>query len=399
MPLEKACQDGRHDSLQDLIQSQAFPEPIYVMRPTMPDLELYCKKLEGVWQRKWLTNKGPLHDELESRLCNYLGVEQLSLFCNGTLALLLALQALEIDGGEVITTSFTFPATAHVLHWNRTQPVFCDIQPGTFNLNPECVEELITPATRAIVPVHVFGNPCDVEALRDIADKHGLRLIYDAAHAFGVRLKGRSLLRWGDMSALSLHATKLFSTAEGGAVVAGTATLKKRIDFLKDFGIADEETVIGPGINGKMTELQAAYGLLALENVGREIANRRACALAYRERLASVLGLTFLDDLPGVESNYSHFPILVDADAYGMGRDDLHETLKRFNVHTRKYFYPLCSRFPCYSEHPSAHPRRLPVAERVAAQVLCLPIYGSLGVDAVDAICTILEEIGRRSRD
>ncbi|MBX3470540.1 MAG: DegT/DnrJ/EryC1/StrS family aminotransferase [Planctomycetes bacterium] len=375
-----------------------MPEPVYVTRPTLPSLERFRESLEQVWDSRVLTNGGAFHQRLEAALCARLGVEHLSLFCNGTIALLVALQALRVSSGEVITTPFTFPATPHVLHWNGVTPVFCDIDPVTFNLCPEQVEALITPRTLAILPVHVFGQPCDVEALARISNRHGLRLIYDAAHAFGVRAGGRSIASFGDLTMLSFHATKLFTTIEGGALVSGSAALKARIDFLKNFGIADEETVVGPGINGKLNELQSAFGLLQLEQVDVEIAARRAVSARYRARLAGLPGLRLPPlDAPGVESNCSYFPVLVDRERFGLDRDALYAALKLFDVHARKYFHPLCSQIPAYRALPSAAPDRLPVAERVARQVLCLPIYGQLRPDVVERIADILWALHERA--
>ncbi len=370
-----------------------FPEPVLVTRPTMPPRERYDRYLDGIWESRWLTNNGALHIEFEARMAQYLGVEHVSLFCNGTIALLVALQALRLTQGEVITTPFTFPATAHVLYWNRLRPVFCDIDPVDFNLDPGCIERLIGPETRAIMPVHVFGMPCRMEAIQAIADRHGLHIIYDAAHAFGVRYKGRSIAEAGDVSILSLHATKLFTSIEGGVLVSRTQARKEQIDFLKNFGFADEETVIGPGINGKMNEFQAAFGLLQLDMIDEEIAVRRRLTDIYRSILADVPGITIQNDPVDSDYNYAYFPILVDGDAYGMSRDELYEALKEFNIFTRKYFYPLCSKFPCYAALPSADPGNLPVAERVSSQILCLPIYGTLADEAVRTIATVIRAL------
>jgi dTDP-4-amino-4,6-dideoxygalactose transaminase len=358
----------------------------------MPDREAYLARLERVWETRWLTNEGELQRELAAALCAYLGLEHLSLCCNGTVAQLIALQAARINGGEVITTPFTFPATAHALYWNRVTPVFCDIDPETFNLDPAAIEGRIGPDTRAILPVHVFGEPCDVEAIEAIGRRHGLPVIYDAAHAMGVRLGDRSLLGYGDLSVVSFHGTKLFTTGEGGAIVSGSEDVRQRIDFLKNFGIAGEETVIGPGVNGKMSEFQAAFGLLQLEALDDEIERRRRLVELYRARLRDVPGLSLREDRPGVRHNYSYFPVLVDPDAYGLDRDALYDFLKRFNVHPRKYFHPLCSRYPCYASLPSSRPESLPVAERVAALVLCLPLYGTLAPEAVENVCAIIAE-------
>jgi dTDP-4-amino-4,6-dideoxygalactose transaminase len=385
--------DFNQTRFNQLLEDYKFYEPIYVTRPTMPSLEKYFTHLKGIWESRWLTNEGDLHKALERRLSEWLGIERLNLFCNGTIALLVALQTLRINSGEVITTPFTFPATPHVLWWNRIQPVFCDINEKTLNIDPEKIPRLISQETKAILPVHVYGLPCDVEAIRQIADIHGLAVIYDAAHAFGVRLKGRSILEHGDLSMMSFHATKLFTTIEGGALVSSTETQKQRINYLKNFGIVDEETVIGPGINGKMNEFQAAFGLLQLEMMEDEICRRRTLALLYREELKDIPGITLLDIPPDVEPNYAYFPILIDETKYGMSRDEVYTALKGFNVFTRKYFYPLCSHFPCYSSLPSANPANLPVAERVAKRVLCLPIYGTLHKDVVKTICAIVKEI------
>jgi dTDP-4-amino-4,6-dideoxygalactose transaminase len=379
-------------SLDKLVHEYRFPEPIFVSKPTMPDLGDYHRLLEQIWETKWLTNAGKFHQDFERRLGEYLGVEHICLFCNGTIALLVALHALRITSGEVITTPFTFPATVHVLYWNNIEPVFCDIDPHTFNLDPKRIEQLITPKTKAILPVHVFGTSCDVEAIQEIADRHGLHVIYDTAHAFGVKYKGRPVVDCGDISMLSFHATKLFSTAEGGALIVRSDVQRKRINFLKNFGIADEETVIGPGINGKMCEFQAAFGLLQLDMVEKEIADRRELARVYRHELKGLDGISYLADIPDMKHNYSYFPILIDGDQYGMDRNELSDRLKLFNIFPRKYFYPLCSHYSCYSALPSARPENVPVAERVAQQILCLPIYGTLDLSAAKTICDILRE-------
>ena len=356
----------------------------------MPPIEQYQASIQSIWDSKWLTNNGQFHEEFERRLAAYLGVEHVSLFCNGTIALLVALQMLRINEGEVITTPFTFPATAHVLYWNRLRPVFCDIEAETFNLDPARIEHLIGPDTRAIMPVHVFGNPCNVTAIQEIAERHGLDVIYDAAHAFGVRVQGHPIVEFGDLSVLSFHATKLFSSVEGGAIVSKTAGEKKRVDFLKNFGFANEETVIGPGINGKMNEFQAAFGLLQLDMIDAEIVNRHRLTQIYRETLAGVPGIRVQHDLPDVEHNYGYFPILVDEAAYGMSRDDLYTVLKEFNIFARKYFYPLCSQFACYAALPSSAPANLPVAERITREILCLPLYGTLEEETVRTISAVI---------
>lgn len=378
-------------ALDRIVSAYRLAEPVYVTRPTMPSLAEYTDYLRGIWERRWLTNDGVLHQELERQLCAYLGVEHLSLFCNGTVALLVALNALRINSGEVITTPFTFPATAHVLYWNGIRPVFGDIDETTFNLNPECIEHLIGPDTKAILAVHVYGTPCDMDAIQAIADRHGLRVIYDAAHGFGVRYRGQSILEYGDLSMLSFHATKLFTTIEGGALISRTAAQQQRINSLKNFGIAGEEEVIGPGINGKMDEFQAAFGLLHLRMVEGEIARRKAVATIYRDRLAGVPGLKLLRESADTDPNYGYFPVLVDADEYGMDRNELFRLLRRCNIVSRKYFYPLVSRASCYAALPSADPARLPVAERIASRVLCLPIYGTLESQTVHRICDVIQ--------
>jgi dTDP-4-amino-4,6-dideoxygalactose transaminase len=386
---------SRSAAIENLVRKYKLPEPIWVTRPAMPRLTDYHQSLQRIWDSRWLTNVGQFHKEFEQRLSEYLGVEHVSLFCNGTIALLVALQALRINGGEVITTPFTFPATVHVLYWNRIRPVFCDIDEKTLNLDPKRVETLISPDTKAILPVHVFGNPCAVEELQEIADRHGLHVIYDAAHAFGVRYRDSSILEFGDMSVLSFHATKLFTSVEGGAVISKSAVQKRRVDFLKNFGIADEETVIGPGINGKMNEFQAAFGLLELDVVDQEISNRGKLAQVYRQELSQVPGITFPEKVRETRHNYCYFPVLVDHQEYGMNRDELHTVLKQFNIHPRKYFYPLCSSYSCYSALPSADPNSLPIANRVAKQVLCLPLYGTLDEGIVHTICMLLREVPR----
>ncbi len=378
------------ERLAEMLEAWQFPEPIYVTRPTLPSLADYTRQLEAIWESHKLTNNGPLHRRLEEALTRRLGVEHLSLTCNGTIALLIALQALRINGGEIIVTPFTYPPTVHVLYWLQVKPVFCDIDPLTWTIDPARIEALITPETRAIMGVHVYGRPCAVDEIQAIADRHGLHVIYDAAQAFGVEVDGRSVLRWGDMSTLSFHATKLYSTIEGGAIVTNTPERKQRVDFLKNFGIADEETVIGPGINGKLNEMQAAYGLLRLDDVDREIERRRELTAIYRRELDRVPGLTLLPDQPGVRHNFAYLPVLVDPEACGLSRDRLYDLLKEFNVHARKYFHPLCSSYPCYRGLPTARPDHLPVATRIASHVLCLPLYGTLAPEEAGRICAII---------
>jgi len=364
-------------------------KPIYVTQPALPPLEEFIPYLEQIWRSKVLTNNGPFHQQFEKELAEYLGVKYISLFTNGTLALVTALQAMKITG-EVITTPFSFVATTHSLWWNNIKPVFVDIEPNYLNIDTSKIEAAITPQTTAIMPVHVYGNPCDVDALQKIADTYGLRLIYDAAHAFGVKLNGNSVMNFGDMSILSFHATKVFNTIEGGAIVCQDEKTKKRIDYLKNFGFAGETTVIEPGINAKMNELQAAYGLLQLKYVDEYIAKRKAIAEAYREELAGIPGLRFLEDMKGVRHGYPYFPILIDAKTYGLSRDEVYEALKKENIFGRRYFYPLISQFPTYRGLPSAKPSNLPVAEAMAEQVICLPIYPDLGFNAIEKIITII---------
>lgn len=382
-----------NENIWKTVQTLRLPEPVFVTRPKLPPLNSYISCLEKIWETHWLTNNGPYHQEFEKKLKIYLGVDHLNLFVNGTIALLIALQALRINSGEVITTPFTFPASTHVLLWNRIRPVFCDIQPATFNIDPKQIERHISPDTKAILGVHVYGNPCEVEEIQRIADKHGLYIIYDAAHAFGVKLNGRSILHYGDISAMSFHATKLFTSIEGGALISRTQTQSDRIYFLKNFGIADEETVIGPGINGKMNELQAAFGLLSLDHVDQEIENRKKIAQSYRNNLGNIPGITVMQDIPSVTHNYGYFPILVNPELYKLTRDQLHYCLRACNIITRKYFYPLCSDFSCYASLPSSRKENLPVARMISEQVLCLPIYGELNIKSVELISTIIKHL------
>lgn len=374
-----------------------LPNPVFVTQPTMPPLKEYIQLMEQIWEKKWLTNDGAFHKELEARIAAYLEVENVSLFCNGTLALMIALHMLRLSSGEIITTPFTFAATPHVLHWNGIRPVFCDIDPKTYTLDPNRIEGLITPDTRAIMPVHVYGTPCDVDGIQEIADRHGLPVIYDAAHAFGARFRGKAICSYGDAAILSFHATKLYSTGEGGGLVVKTEAQKERVNFLKNFGFADEETIIGPGINGKMNEFQAAFGLLQLDHIHDEIAQRREIDRIYRENLDGMPGITLLEETPDTERNYASFPILVDESKYGIGRDALYDKLKEYNVFSRKYFHPLCSHYPCYASLPSARPENLTVAERVARQVLCLPLYATLDTETPEIIAAIIGRLASGS--
>lgn len=355
----------------------------------MPDLEELNQYLQDIWQRKWITNNGHYHKELEKALCEYLDVPYVSLFTNGTLPLITALQALRITG-EVITTPYSFVATTHSLWWNGIKPVFVDIDPATGNLDPDKIEAAITPRTTAIMPVHVYGKPCDTERIQEIADKYGLKVIYDAAHAFGVKVTGKSILNAGDMSTLSFHATKVYNTIEGGALVMHDEQTKKRIDYLKNFGFAGETEVVAPGINSKMDEMRAAYGLLNLKQVDEAIEARHQVAIKYREALRDVEGITFFDDMPGVKHNYSYFPIFVDAEKYGMTRDELYFKMKEQNVLGRRYFYPLISTFSTYRGLDSAKLENLPNAHKMADEVICLPMHHALSEDDVNRIIELI---------
>ena len=364
-------------------------KPIPVTQPFMPPLDEFLPYLARIWESKWLTNAGEFHQELEARLARHLGVEHLSLFANGTIALIVALQALRITG-EVITTPYSFVATAHSLLWNNIRPVFADIVPATFNLDPERIESAITGHTTAIMPVHCYGIPCDVEGIQNVADRYGLRVIYDAAHAFGVDYRGRSILAHGDLSVLSFHATKVFNTFEGGAIISRDAKTKQRIDHLKNFGFVDEVTVAAAGINGKMNEIQSAFGLLQLGHVDRLIDMRGEVDAHYRRRLASVPGITPHSPHPEATRNFAYFPILVGED-YPLGRDGLYDRFRSNAILARRYFYPLISQFPMYRGLASAQRDNLPVASRLADQVLCLPIFPDLALDTVDRIVDIIE--------
>lgn len=362
--------------------------PIYVTKPQLPPLDEFIPYLESIWANKILTNGGPFHQQLEQALCEYLGVEHIALFTNGTLALLTSLQALRVTG-EVITTPYSFVATSHSLLWNGIKPVFVDIDPDTLNLDPKKIEAAITPQTTAIMPVHCYGHPCDVKGIQMIADNYNLKLIYDAAHAFAVQDADGSILRHGDLSVLSFHATKVFNTFEGGAIVCPDAKTKVRIDQLKNFGHVGEVNVVAPGINGKMSEFNAALGLLQLKYIDEALARRKSIDAAYRQRLSSVNGIACLKDAGEKVGNYAYFPILVDAD-YPISRDALYQRLKDRGIHPRRYFYPLISDFPMYRGLPSAHKDNLPIANAAAQRVLCLPIYPDLEIAIVDEITQII---------
>ena len=362
--------------------------PIYVTQPLLPPLEDFIPYLEKIWASKWLTNGGPFHQQFEQALCDYLGVKHLALFANGTLALVTALQALRITG-EVITTPYSFVATAHSLLWNGIKPVFVDIDPDTLNLDPEKIEAAITPQTTAIMPVHCYGHPCDVDRIQKIADNYGLRVIYDAAHCFGVKDTSGSVLNHGDLSVLSFHATKVFNTFEGGAIICPDAKTKQRIDHLKNFGFVDEVTVVAPGINGKMSEINAAFGMLQLKGIGEALQKRQTIDARYRAALDGAKGIQCLSDAVEKVANHAYFPILVRPD-YPLSRDALFEKLKQNGIHARRYFYPLISNFPMYRGLPSAAPSNLPIATRMANEVICLPIYPDLACETVDLIAMLI---------
>ena len=361
-----------------------------VTQPTLPPFEKFVESLKEIWDSKWITNNGRFHQELEKRLADYLGVKYISLFANGTLALISALQVLK-SGGEVITTPFSFVATTHALWWNGIKPVFVDIEPEYCNLDADKIESAITPKTSAILPVHVYGNPCNISRIEDIADVYGLKVIYDAAHAFGVKQNNNSVLNFGDLSVLSFHATKTFNTIEGGAIVCHDENTKRRIDFLKNFGFADEVTVVAPGINAKMNELQAAFGLLQLENYETQRLKRKAITMKYRELLKNIVGIKMMSDIEEVNHNYSYFPIFVNEKEFGQSRDQLYQKLKDNNINGRRYFYPLISDFPPYRGLESSKHKNLPVAKIIADQVICLPIYVDLPLAEINNIVKVIQ--------
>lgn len=364
-------------------------ELITVTSPLLPNLDEFNALLKEIWNSKWITNNGSFHKQLEKELAEYLKVPYISLFTNGTLPLITALQAMRITG-EVITTPYSFVATTHSLWWNGIRPVFVDIDPATGNIDPDKIEAAITPKTTAIMPVHVYGKPCDTKRIQNIADKYGLKVIYDAAHAFGVEVNGESILNAGDMSTLSFHATKVYNTIEGGALVMHDEKTKRRIDYLKNFGFAGETEVVAPGINSKMDEIRAAYGLLNLRLVDACIEARHQAAIRYREALRNVEGIKFMDDMPGVKHNYSYFPIFVDAEKYGMTRDELYFKMKDKNVLGRRYFYPLISEFTTYRGLPSANPDNLPNALKMANSVICLPMHHELSEEHINRIVDLI---------
>lgn len=377
---------------------------IKVTSPLLPDLEEFNKYLRQIWDKQWITNNGEFHQQLENALAEYLKVPYISLFTNGTLPIITALQALRITG-EVITTPYSFVATTHALWWNGIKPVFVDVDPKTGDLDPNKIEAAITPKTTAILPVHVYGNPCNVDAIQEIADVYGLKVIYDAAHAFKVEVKGEkyksitngkdeyvSILNAGDISTLSFHATKVYNTVEGGAMVMHDEKMKKRIDYLKNFGFANETTVVGPGINSKMDELRAAYGLINLKQVDKAIEARCHAANVYRKALKDVVGITFFDEMPDVLPNCSYFPIFVDEKKYGMSRDELYFKMRKNNVWGRRYFYPLISDFSTYRGLESADPSNLPVAHKMAETVICLPMHHLLTDDDLQRVINCIKK-------
>ncbi len=363
---------------------------IPVTQPFLPELSEFIPYLEKIWDNRWLTNNGPFHQQLEAELCKYLGVEHVSLFNNATIALITALQAMRISG-EVITTPYSFVATSHSIMWNGLEPVFVDVDPATFNIDPAKIEAAITSRTTAIMPVHCYSNPCDVEAIQKIADNYGLKVIYDAAHAFGVNYKGESLLKWGDLSILSFHATKVFNTFEGGAIISPDAKTKQCIDRLKNFGIADELTVTAPGINGKMSEINAAFGLVQLKHIQQAMKQRQAVDTRYRLALADIEGISLYQHNQYANCNYSYFPILVEPE-YPLTRDELYEKLKENNILSRRYFYPLISNMPMYRALSSSSITQLPYANTLADKVLCLPIFHELTSAEQNRIIRLIKE-------
>ena len=374
-----------------MMKIEPFPERIYVTRPVFPTIEEVTEKLRDIWAAKWLTNNGPQHSMLERELTEHLKVPYLSLFNNGTIALIVACQSLRLSG-EVITTPFTFAATPHVLSWNNIRPIFCDIDADTMNIDADKIESMITPQTTAILAVHVFGTPCNVEKIQEVADRYGLKVIYDAAHAFGVEIGGRGIGTFGDISMFSFHATKLYHTVEGGALTHNDTHLKQRIDLLKNFGIKNEEEVVMPGINGKLNEISAAVGRIMLGYVEAERQKRIRLHKVYDEELADVAGVTVMpkcgDD---VKLNYQYYVVRIDEKLFGRSRDFVYDEFKNFNVYARKYFHPLCSDFTCYRQLNSSRPENLPVANEIGQQVLSLPMYGDLTEDDIRKICAILK--------
>jgi len=364
--------------------------PITVTQPFLPPLAEFQEYLKDIWDSKLLTNNGKFHQELETALCEYLGVKYISLFANGTLALVTALQALRITG-EVITTPYSFVATSHAIWWNNIKPVFVDILPDMYNIDPEKIESAITPKTTAILPVHVYGNPCNVQKIEKIANTFSLKVIYDACHTFGVSINSVPILNYGDLSVMSFHATKVYNTFEGGAIVCHDKGTKNHIDNLKNFGFINETTVVTPGINAKMNEIQSAMGLLQLKYIDNVIEKRKQIAKQYRKGLKNIDGISYLEDLPDVKHCYSYFPIFIDKKKFGKSRDEVYNELKNNNIYGRRYFYPLISQFPTYRGLESSQPGKMPIAEKAAREVICLPIYPVIETDQIDRIITFLQ--------
>lgn len=369
---------------------ECFSEPVYITQPLLPNINQMNEMIKEIWDSKQLSNNGNKVKQFERDLSNFLNTDCISVFANGTVALQLACKVLRLSG-EVITTPFTFAATVHSLAWNNIKPVFCDIEEDTFNINPDLIESLITQDTTAILPVHVFGNPCNVEKIQQIADKHQLKVLYDAAHAFGVEVCGKPISSFGDISMFSFHATKIFHTLEGGALRFKDIYLKERAESLRNFGIQDSDKIVEPGTNGKLNEIQAAVGILLLKEVEDEILRRREITNLYRLLLEYIPGISTIKEIDGVKHNYPYFVILVDKKEYGLSRNELYEELKKYNVITRKYFYPLCSNFQCYRDIPSASVSRLPVANKIAEMVLALPLHGRMLNSDVENICAIIK--------
>jgi len=378
-----------------LSKIEPFEQNIYVTRPVLPKLEEVTDKLQDIWMSKWLTNNGPQHLMLEEDLTEFLKVPYVSLFNNGTIALIVACQSLRLQG-DVITTPFTFAATPHVLSWNNINPIFCDVDEETMNIDADKIESMITPHTSAILAVHVFGTPCNVEKIQEVADRYGLRVVYDAAHAFGVEIDGKGIGNFGDISMFSFHATKLYHTVEGGALVHGNKDLKQRIDLLKNFGIKNEDEVVMPGINGKLDEIRAAIGRIMLKYVDAEQEKRRKLHAVYNEELGDVAGIKLMPNCgENVKRNYQYYVIRIDEEVFGKSRDDVYDELKKYNVYARKYFHPLCSEFTCYRQLNSSRVENLPVANVIGKQVLSLPMYGDLTADDVKKICAIIKSTDR----
>jgi dTDP-4-amino-4,6-dideoxygalactose transaminase len=371
------------------MERDPFPEPIFVTCPIIPDLDKYRRRLDKIWTGKWFTNNGEQHQLLEERLKKYLDVPQISLFNNGTIALMTACRCLGLSG-EVITTPFTFAATPHALTWNNITPVFCDIEPTTYTIDADKLEASITSDTTAILPVHIFGTPCNIQKIQKIADNYGLKIIYDAAHAFGTKVGNKGIGNFGDITMFSFHATKQFHTAEGGALAFGDPSLKEKIDLLKNFGIKNEEEVIIAGINGKMNELQAALGMEVIKYLDADRTQRKQLYDTYIQKLKNISGLVLPEVKKNVYNNYQYFVIRVEREKFGISRDEVHENLKKFNVFTRKYFSPLCSEYEYYRRLPSASKANLPTANKIVDEVLCMPLYGTLFVQDIEKICEIV---------